>query len=73
MEKQILDLLITIQQDIKQIKTEMNTRFNAVVSKLEDIREHFELTNEARVKDVGFIEYKVNRLEKEIYLIKNSQ
>ena len=49
MEKQILDLLITIQQDIKQIKTEMNTRFNAVVSKLEDIREHFELTNEARV------------------------
>ena len=49
MEKQILDLLITIQQDIKQIKTEMNTRFNGVVSKLEDIREHFELTNEARV------------------------
>ncbi|WP_246050079.1 hypothetical protein [Aquibacillus sediminis] len=57
--------------DIHDFKSEMHERFNAMEAKLQGVGEQFELTNESRITDVGFIADKVNRLERELYIIKN--
>jgi hypothetical protein len=49
----------------------MHNRFDKVDAKLEGVGSQFELTNESRIVDVDFIVDKVNKLEKEIYLIRS--
>jgi archaellum component FlaC len=48
----------------------MDHRFDRVESKLDGIGHQFELTNESRLQDVDFITTKVNKLEKEIFILK---
>ena len=71
MDKKILDLLIEMNKDLKNLKSEMHNRFDKVDAKLEGIGGQFELTNESRIDDFDFIADKVNKLEKEIYIIKS--
>lgn len=79
MEKQILELLTKMNDEMREmksnvneLKSEMHFRFDAVDAKLEGIGQQFELTNESRIHDVGFISDKVNKLEKELYILKTS-
>ncbi|NMH73963.1 hypothetical protein HF078_12800 [Bacillus sp. RO2] len=53
------------------MKTEMHERFNTVEAKLDGIGGQFELTNELRMNDFDFIDNKVNRLEKEMFIMKS--
>ncbi|WP_407270213.1 hypothetical protein [Radiobacillus sp. PE A8.2] len=78
MDKQILDLLTEMNKEIKSmktdvndLKTEMHNRFDTIEAKLEGVGGQFELTNESRIIDVDFIADKVNKLERELYILKN--
>ncbi|GAA0454498.1 hypothetical protein [Alkalibacillus silvisoli] len=57
--------------DMKNVKTEMHHRFDSIEAKLEDIGEKFELTNELGINEMEFILDKVNKMEKDIYILKN--
>lgn len=78
MEKQILDLLLemnkemkSMKSDIHSLKSEMHNRFDTIEAKLEGVGGQFELTNESRINEVDFIIDKVNKLEKDLYILKN--
>ncbi|WP_096199888.1 hypothetical protein [Bacillus sp. FJAT-45350] len=71
MEKQILDLLTEMSKEMKSMKSQMHNRFDTIQSKLEGVGGLFELTNESRITDVDFIADKVNKLERELYILKN--
>ncbi|MBY0095681.1 hypothetical protein [Mesobacillus maritimus] len=78
MNKQILDLLTEMNKEIKSmktdvndLKTEMHNRFDTIEAKLDGVGGQFELTNESRIIDVDFIADKVNKLERELYILKN--
>ncbi|RXI96568.1 hypothetical protein DS745_22965 [Anaerobacillus alkaliphilus] len=78
MEKQILDLLTemrkemkSMKSDINDLKSDMHNRFDGIEAKLEGVGGQFELTNESRITDVDFIFDKVNKLEKELYILKS--
>ena len=78
MDKQILDLLTEMNREIKSmktdvndLKTEMHNRFDTIEGKLEGVGGQFEITNESRIIDVDFIAEKVNKLERELYILKN--
>lgn len=60
-----------LNTEIKNVKLDMHQRFDKVDGKLSGIGEQFVLTNEARINDVEFIHDKVNKLEKEIFILKN--
>ncbi|KUP04195.1 hypothetical protein Q73_13780 [Bacillus coahuilensis m2-6] len=60
-----------ITSDMEELKSEMHDRFDKVDAKLVGVGNQFEFTNESRIVEDGFISDKVNKLEKEIYLIKN--
>jgi hypothetical protein len=77
-DKQILEILTemskemkSIKSDIYDLKTEMHNRFDSIDAKLIGVGGQFELTNESRIIDVDFIADKVNKLEKELYILKN--
>lgn len=63
--------LKSLKLDMKEFKSEMHNRFDKVDAKLEGVGGQFELTNESRIEDVEFIADKVNKLEKEIYLLRS--
>lgn len=78
MDKQIFDLLTemskemkSMKSDIFNLKSEMHNRFDTIERKLEGVGGQFELTNESRITDVNFIADKVNKLERELYILKN--
>ncbi|MFD2760207.1 hypothetical protein [Lentibacillus juripiscarius] len=78
MDKQILDLLTEInkgmksmQSDIHSLKSEMHNRFDTIETKLEGVGGQFELTNESGINEMDFIVDKVNKMEKELYILKN--
>ncbi|MCT8137857.1 hypothetical protein H1D32_08880 [Anaerobacillus sp. CMMVII] len=80
MEKQIFELLTKMNREFQEMKTdihnlrsEMHGRFDNVDSKIEGIGLQFELTNESRINDVVFITDKVNKLEKEVFIIKTNK
>jgi hypothetical protein len=80
MDKQILELLTemnkelkSLKLDMKEFKTEMHNRFDKVEAKLEGVGGQFELTNESRIDEFDFIADKVNKLEKEIYFLRNNK
>lgn len=74
-----------IQSEIGSMKSEMagmkfemherfntvDARFNTVDAKLDGMGNQFELTNESRINEVDFLDSKVNRLEKEIFIMKS--
>ncbi|SFE00054.1 hypothetical protein SAMN05216238_10720 [Lentibacillus persicus] len=68
MDKEILDLLTEVNKEMKSMKSEMHSRFDTIEAKLEG---QFELTNESRINEMDFIVDKVNKMEKEIYILKN--
>jgi len=61
----------SMKSEISEFKSEMHNRFDTVDAKLEGIGGQFELTNESRIDDFDFISDKVNKLEKEIYILKS--
>ncbi|TYS67810.1 hypothetical protein FZC76_14720 [Sutcliffiella horikoshii] len=61
----------SMKTEMDNMKTEMHERFNTVEAKLDGIGGQFELTNELRMNDFDFIDNKVNRLEKEIFIMKS--
>ena len=63
--------LKSVKSEMNQFKSEMHNRFDKVEVKLEGIGGQFELTNESRMDDFDFIADKVNKLEKEIYILKS--
>ncbi|WP_241558947.1 hypothetical protein [Oceanobacillus halophilus] len=78
LDKQILDLLTemskemkSMKSDIHSLKSEMHNRFDTIEAKLEGVGGQFELTNESRINEVDFIADKVNKLEKDLYILKN--
>lgn len=62
---------LSMKSDIGEFKSEMHNRFDKVDAKLEGIGGQFELTNESRIDDFDLIADKVNKLEKELYIIKS--
>ena len=62
---------LSMKSDTSEFKSEMHNRFDKVDAKLEGIGGQFELTNESRIDDFDFIADKVNKLEKELYIIKS--
>jgi SMC interacting uncharacterized protein involved in chromosome segregation len=60
-----------VKSDINEVKSEMHHRFDVIEAKLEGVGGQFELTNESRITEVDFITDKVNKLEKEVYILKN--
>ncbi|WP_078596186.1 hypothetical protein [Evansella clarkii] len=78
MEKQILEILTEMRKDMTSVKSElgdlrseMHSRFDAVDAKLEGVGSQFELAAETRIKETDFLTDKVNKLEKEVYYLKN--
>jgi uncharacterized phage infection (PIP) family protein YhgE len=78
MNKELKNLKLDMNKELKSVKSEMNefksemhNRFDKVEVKLEGIGGQFELTNESRMDDFDFIADKVNKLEKEIYILKS--
>ena len=78
MNQELKNLKLDMNKELKSVKSEMNefksemhNRFDKVEVKLEGIGGQFELTNESRMDDFGFIADKVNKLEKEIYILKS--
>jgi archaellum component FlaC len=63
--------LKSLKLDMNEFKTEMHNRFDKVEAKLEGVGGQFELTNESRIDEINFIADKVNKLEKEIYLLRS--
>lgn len=85
LDKQILDLLREMNKEMKSMKSDMHSmksevqsmksdmhnRFDTIEAKLEGVGGQFELTNESRMTDIDFIADKVNKLEKDLYILKN--
>ena len=78
MNQELKNLKLDMNKELKSVKSEMNefksemhNRFDKVEVKLEGIGGQFELTNESRMDDFDFITDKVNKLEKEIYILKS--
>ena len=78
MNQELKNLKLDMNRELKSVKSEMNefksemhNRFDKVEVKLEGIGGQFELTNESRMDDFDFIADKVNKLEKEIYILKS--
>lgn len=78
MNQELKNLKLNMNKELKSVKSEMNefksemhNRFDKVEVKLEGIGGQFELTNESRMDDFDFIADKVNKLEKEIYILKS--
>ena len=63
--------LKSVKSEMNQFKSEMHNRFDKVEVKLEGIGGQIEPTNESRMDDFDFIADKVNKLEKEIYILKS--
>nr|WP_246628980.1 hypothetical protein [Mesobacillus maritimus] len=61
----------SMKTDVNDLKTEMHNRFDTIEAKLDGVGGQFELTNESRIIDVDFIADKVNKLERELYILKN--
>lgn len=61
----------SMQSEMGSMRSEMNSRFDTIESKLDGVGSQFELTNEARMNEVGFVIDKVNKIEKDVYLLKN--
>ncbi|WP_163970375.1 hypothetical protein [Oceanobacillus halotolerans] len=79
MEKQILDLLRemstemkSMKSNINELKLEMHIRFDTIEAKLEGVGRQFELINESII-EVDFIADKVNKLEKELCVLKKQK
>ncbi|MCD8502775.1 MAG: hypothetical protein LRY71_15305 [Bacillaceae bacterium] len=60
-----------MKTDMADFKNEMHDRFDHVDAKLEGVGHQFELTNEARINDIAFLNEKVTRIEKDVYILKN--
>ncbi|ASK62385.1 hypothetical protein CFK37_09560 [Virgibacillus phasianinus] len=78
MEKQILNLLTEMnnemkgmKSDIHSLRSEMHNRFDTIEAKLEGVGNQFELTNESRINERDFISSKMSKMEKELYILKN--
>jgi uncharacterized phage infection (PIP) family protein YhgE len=78
MNQELKNLKLDMNKELKSVKSEMNefksemhNRFDKMEVKLEGIGGQFELTNESRMDDFDFIADKVNKLEKEIYILKS--
>jgi protein subunit release factor A len=69
--KSDMNELKSLKSDMNEFKTEMHNRFDKVEARLKGIGGQFELTNEPRIDEFDFIADKVNKLEKEIYLLKS--
>ncbi len=61
----------SMKSDINDLKSDMHNRFDGIEAKLEGVGGQFELTNESKITDVDFIFDKVNKLEKELYILKS--
>ncbi|TYS69397.1 hypothetical protein FZC75_17510 [Sutcliffiella horikoshii] len=68
----------SLKSEMVGMKSKMDERFNsvderfdAVDAKLDGMGNQFELTNEPRINEVDFLDNKVNRLEKEIFIMKS--
>lgn len=75
----------SLKSEMTGVKSEMHERFNGVnerfntvdkrfdtvEGKLDGMGNQFELTNESRINEVDFLDNKVNRLEKEIFIMKS--
>ncbi|MBR7553641.1 hypothetical protein ACFFJI_11655 [Allobacillus sp. GCM10007491] len=70
MDKDIFDLLTEMNKEMKSMKSEMHSRFDSIEAKLEGVGNQFELTNESRINEMDFIVDKVNKMEKELYILK---
>ncbi|WP_223702224.1 hypothetical protein [Sutcliffiella deserti] len=67
-----------MRREVSDMKTEMHQRFNTmdrrfntIEAKLDGIGGQFELTNESSMNDVEFIANKVNKLEREVFILKH--
>jgi predicted nucleic acid-binding Zn-ribbon protein len=60
-----------MKSEMSDMKSEMHQRFNTIEAKLDGIGGQFELTNESRMNDVDFIANKVNKLEREVFILKH--
>ncbi|MDT8858937.1 hypothetical protein N0O92_01755 [Alkalihalobacillus sp. MEB130] len=60
-----------MKSDVYDLKLDMHNRFDTIEAKLEGVGGQFELMNESRIIDVDFIADKVNKMEKELYILKN--
>ena len=65
--------LKSVKSEMDEFKSEMHNRFDKVEVKLEGIGGQIEPTNESRMDDFDFIFDKVNKLEKEIYILKKQE
>ncbi|MBM7620108.1 SMC interacting uncharacterized protein involved in chromosome segregation [Bacillus tianshenii] len=63
--------MVVIKTDMANMKSEMNERFNAVEAVLDGIGGQCELTNESRINNDNFIVNKLNKLEKEVFMLKS--
>ncbi|MFA1819322.1 hypothetical protein ACDX78_03790 [Virgibacillus oceani] len=61
----------SLNSEMKTMKSEMHDRFDTIEAKLEGVPNQLELTTEARINEGDFIVDKVNKMEKEIYVLKN--
>ncbi|PAV30864.1 hypothetical protein CIL05_03855 [Virgibacillus profundi] len=78
MDKQILDLLTEMNYEMKSMKTEihslkseMHHRFDTIEAKLEGSGGQFEITNDLRINEMDFIDDKIHKMEKELFILKN--
>jgi hypothetical protein len=69
--KSDMNELKSLKSDMNEFKTEMHNRFDKVEARLKGVGGQVELTNESRIDEFDFIADKVNKLEKEIYLLKS--
>ena len=69
--KSDINELKDMKSDINELKAEMHTRFDTIQARLEGVGGQFELTTESRMNEIDFIADKVNKLEKELYFLKN--
>jgi predicted nuclease with TOPRIM domain len=77
-EKQVFELFQQMNERIEKGFNNMNNRFDKIEKKLDGIGEQIELVNGQRIEqtdnvetDFNFISDKVNKLEKEIFIIKH--
>ncbi|WP_235988972.1 hypothetical protein [Aquibacillus kalidii] len=67
----VWEFKVEMKGQLDNLSTDMHDRFDCIEGKLDGIGNQFELTNESRMNEVGFITDKVNRLEKDVYFLKN--
>lgn len=83
----VMDKLSSIESEMASLKTEMNTRFDAVdtrldavESKLTGVDQHFEELSKNTIqsknnlmKELKYITYKINALDRELFMRTNPQ